>query len=274
MATKSKELTVDPGLMDEFQREAGAGLENTGAEDYAIPFISIIQSKSPQCDADHEGYIEGAKPGMFWDNGAMQILKDEDGEPRLKLPVTPIHYTRRYNQWRDRKSGGGFVGSYDVNAEIIRTAVRDERGRLQLQDDTYLMDTRQFLCMVYDKDLTSARPCIIGMASTQIRAGRQWITRIAEFKVPGPKGKFNPPMYGQIWELSTVTQSNSQGTWRGWKIGEPQLVSDPAIYKAAKQLREDCAKGALQIGAPSQGGGEAPTDESPPFDGDEDGAAF
>ena len=269
-------LPVDADLLNEFQQDAGAGLENTGAEDYAIPFISILQKMSPQCDEDKEAYIESARPGMFWDNAAMRILTDDDGEALKTLIVTPVYYERRFNNWRDRDEGGGFLGAYPVGHEIVATAVRDEKGRGKLEDGTYLMDTRQFLTMLYTPDMSAAKPAVFSFASTQIRHGRQWITRISEFRVPGKDGKkFNPPIFAQVWRLGTGVDSNAKGSWKGWRIQEPELVVNPQVYRAAKQLREDCLKGALNIGAPPQGGGEvSDNNDDPPFDGDGDGAAF
>ena len=254
-----------PALMDSMEGEAGAGLENTSADDYAVPFISILQKNSPQCDEDSDSYVDGAKPGLFWDSGAMAVLSDEGAVPMETIAVTPIHYERRFNQWKDREEGGGFVASHPHDADIVATATRDERGRLQLHDGTYLADTRQFFCMLYNADRSSARPALISMSSTQIKAGRQWLTRMSDFKIDGKNGRFNPPIYGQVWNLSTVSQSNAKGSWRGWRIGEPELVSDPDIFEAAKSFREAIVSGDVQVSAPASGETATEADNSPPF---------
>ena len=269
---KLEEGAVPVALLDNMEAEAGAGFEDAGADDFSIPFISLLQKGSPQCDEDSDGFVEGAKPGMFWDSGAMSILCHADGTPMETIKVTPIVYERKYNQWKDRDSGGGFVATHAPDADILTKAVRDERGRLVLNDDTHLMDTRQFFVMLYAEDMASARPAIIGMSSTQIKKGRQWMTRMAEFKVDGKTGKFNPPMYGQIWELGQVGESNAKGNWKGWKIGEPELVSNSAVFEAAKSFRESIQSGAIQVAAPPQGAGETQGSEAP-YD-PRDGAAY
>lgn len=248
---------VAANLMADMEADAGAGFENASAEDYGIPFISILQKGSPQCDEDDDAYVEGARAGMFWDSGAMQILVDENGEPVTSIHVTPVYYERRYNQWRDRDEGGGFVGSHPADTKILEEAMRDERGRLVLEDGSYLADTRQFFCMLYSPDLSSARPVLIGMSSTQIRAARQWMTRMTDFKVQGKQGKFTPPMYGQRWELTTIAQSNAKGSWRGWKIGEPSLTESREVFAKAQELRKAFQSGAIQPATPAQGAGEA-----------------
>ena len=247
---KSEEQAVSAALLASLETEAGAGFEDVSSDDFGIPFIYILQKNSPQCDEDDDGYIDGAKAGMFWDSGAMAVLKDSKGEPLTRLMVTPVYYERRFNQWGDRDAGGGFEGSHPADADIVATAVRDERGRLQLEGGSYLADTRQFYCLVYATNMKSARPVIIGMASTQIKAARQWMTRMVDFKVAGAKGMFNPPMFGQIWELTTVVQSNASGSWRGWRLGEPQLVTDTGVFAAAKQFRDSVRSGAAKAAQP------------------------
>ena len=265
MAKNAVTKTNGAGLPAAFDMEAdaGAGFENVSAEDFSIPFIALLQKGSPQCDVDSDSYIEGVKPGMFWDSGAQQIL-EAGGKPAETIKVTPIHYDRKFVQWRDREDGGGFVAAHDAGADVVKQARRDDRGRFQLPDGTHLADTRQFFVMLWDADMATARPALISMTSTQIRTARQWMTRMSDFKVQGKGGRFTPPMFGQIWELGSVAQSNASGTWRGWRIGEPQLVTEPEVYQAAKDMRDAILSGAVSTGAPPQGTGAGDTATSAP----------
>jgi hypothetical protein len=54
--------------------DEGAGSENIGAKDMAIPRISILQKGSPQCDKAEGAYIKGAEPGDFYDNVANKVF--------------------------------------------------------------------------------------------------------------------------------------------------------------------------------------------------------
>ena len=256
--TPKEESQLPAGLLGELETEAGVGFEGTSSDDYAIPFISILQKGSPQCDEDSDSYVEGAKPGLFWDSGASEILSDSDGNPLEQIRVTPACYQRLFVQWRDRDEGGGFVATHTPDSELVRQGVRDDRGRLVLQDNTYLVDTRQFYCFLYGNDGT-ARPVVLSMSSTQLKKARQWMTRMADFKVQGSKGPFTPPMYGQVWPLSTVGESNSKGSWRGWKLGAPQIVEDGLIISRAKELREGIEGGKVKSAEPGteNGGGKA-----------------
>jgi hypothetical protein len=55
---KSTNLVPD-GLMDIFEENAGAGLQNIGAEQMQIPFVRILQALSPQLNKEKPDYIKG-----------------------------------------------------------------------------------------------------------------------------------------------------------------------------------------------------------------------
>ncbi len=50
---------------DHFEADAGMGMEGTTVESFAIPFLLVLQSLSPQVDEAGGTAIEGARPGMF-----------------------------------------------------------------------------------------------------------------------------------------------------------------------------------------------------------------
>ena len=62
-ATAGEVLVLD----DDDLLSEGTGLESVGTEDYALPFLRIIQSGSPQLKkSDPNKYIDGAEEGMLF----------------------------------------------------------------------------------------------------------------------------------------------------------------------------------------------------------------
>jgi hypothetical protein len=263
-------------ILEEMEANANAGFETTTPDDFSIPFITILQKMSPQCDKVEDAYIEGAEPGMFFDTSTGQIMKDENGEPLKEITVVPVHYLRQFIRWKERDAGGGFVSAHTPDDEIISQGVRNEAGKLVLDGGDYLSDTRQFYVMVVDTVANTGRPAIISMASTQIKKARTWLTRMQDFKIDGANGKFTPPMYGQMWVLGTMGEKNSKGSWHGWALGEPELVGDAQVYQAGKTFRDSILSGTLQAATPAA---SSSVGDDPPFDGadqgaDEKGASF
>jgi hypothetical protein len=80
-----------------FATDAGKGLEGTTKSDFAIPFLSMLQSNSPQVET-----LKGAKAGMLV-NTITNELFDE-------AIVIPCAYQRRFVRWAPRSAGGGYRG--------------------------------------------------------------------------------------------------------------------------------------------------------------------
>src|SRR5258708_6421238 len=80
---KGAALAAQDAPLD-FSADAGAGLENTRREDYAIPMFYILQGLSP---AVVDG-VEGARPGKIMDSIENTFYDD--------VVVVPCAFTARY----------------------------------------------------------------------------------------------------------------------------------------------------------------------------------
>lgn len=74
---KSEVVAVKPGALVEagaFEEFAGAGLGGLGKDDLAIPFLTILQSNSPQVKRSDGEYVEGAQEGMLFNTVTKQLI--------------------------------------------------------------------------------------------------------------------------------------------------------------------------------------------------------
>jgi hypothetical protein len=76
---------------------SGAGLENIGSQDVALPFLKILSQLSPQVTAGDSKYIANARPGMIYNTVSDQLY---DGPAGIR--VVPCFYKLEYLEWRDR----------------------------------------------------------------------------------------------------------------------------------------------------------------------------
>jgi hypothetical protein len=224
-----------------FEADAGAGFENADQESFALPILTILQSLSPQLDEGDGAYIEGAKAGM--------IINTATGEVCKEIDVIPCHFKRSYIHWAPRDSGGGYLGELEVSDPRVQEATRGEKGgALEFEDGTYLMDTRQHFVLVVAAD-GAYQPAVMSMSSTQIKKSKQWLTRMQNLKMQGANGLFTPPTFAKVYHFSTVQESNAQGRWHGWHIGEAADVT-PELYEAAKAFKEQVAAGQAKAAKP------------------------
>jgi hypothetical protein len=213
----------------------------------AIPFLSILQSGSPECKRSEGAYIEGAAEGMVL-NTVTKKLVDTAKEP---LYVVPCAYHRAYIEWRLRENGGGFVKEHapEAGAALNDSAMRDEKSRTILANGNQLNDTRTFYVMVLDEDGLPA-PAVLTMTSTQIKKAKQWMMQQNLLKLRNSKGEaYTPPMFASKWAVTTVPESNDKGSWMGWKFEHAGYLTGPSdpVFVAAKDFHTSVAAGAVKV---------------------------
>ena len=92
-----------------FEDDANTGFEDADADAYAIPFLTILQALSPQCNKTEGAYIEGAEQGEFFNPVSEDRFNGEDG-----IQIIPVHFKRAFVEWKPRNSSGGFVADHNA----------------------------------------------------------------------------------------------------------------------------------------------------------------
>lgn len=215
-----------------FEADAGSGFEEADASAYAIPFIQILQSGSPQCKRSDGAYIQGAQEGMFYNTVTGKLYNGDEG-----ILVIPCHYSNRFIEWKTRESGGGFVAEHMPGHGLVTT--KDEKGRDVLPNGNTLVDTRNHYALLLETDedgVVTPTPVLITMSSTQLKKSRNWMSKMDGIKIKTAKGFVKAPMASRIYRLTTVPESNDKGSWFGFKVELEAVVQDPAQYTTAQEF--------------------------------------
>ena len=245
-----KAAPLDVALYENTQAE---GFEEADRDSYAIPLLKLLQKMSPEVDEADGAYIEGAKPGMFFNNATSRM-----GDGKTGILIVPVHFSRRFLQWMPREDGGGFKGSWSPAEAAEMNGQPDDRGRLVLPDGSYLSDTREHYVLWLDGE-GGFETCVISLASTQIKKSKKWMTAMQSRKMARQDGTtFTPPMYAHTWLASAVVEQNDQGSWYGWKFQPHADVSSAGIVNAARAFREAILSGEAEPERPVEGTGEVP----------------
>jgi len=249
-------------MQEQMAADAGAGFEEASASAFAIPFLQILQSGSPQCKRSEGAFIPGAQEGMFLNTVTGEIF---DGEGKLLPPdpetgeeregggvvVVPCHYTQRFIEWQKRETGGGFVAEHPPTTPLVLQTVKDDKGRDCLPNGNVLVDTRNHFCIM----LADGRPVpvMITFSSTQVKKSKNWMSKMQGIQMKVGT-KFVPvPMMSRMYRLTTVPEKNDKGSWMGWKIVLEGEVTDPAIYGAAQDFRKAVIAGTAKASIPGEG---------------------
>jgi hypothetical protein len=238
-----------------FAEFGGQGLEGLGKDDLAIPFLTILQSGSPQCKRSEGAYIEGAAEGMLFNSVTKEVI-----DPiKTKLLLIPCFYDRNFVEWKVRENGGGFVAQHAVHIglALLEETMRDEKNRDILRNGNQINDTRTFVVLAVTEDGVTW-PAFITMTSTQIKKSRQWLMQQNLLKLKGPNGLYTPPMFASKWRVTTVPEGNDQGTWMGWAFTHEGYLAGPKdpVFVEAQALHKSMKAGTVKVDLSKAAGDE------------------
>lgn len=242
-----------------FQQDAGGGFEQADARAYAIPFLAVLQSNSPQCKkSDEAAYIKGAQEGMLIDTVTMELFDvngDNEKNPGGPLRLICCAYIPAFIEWKVRGEGGsgGFVMAHDVatGLAMLKTSHKNDKGHDILSNGNQLVDTRQHYVMRID-DEDQLHPMVFSLSSTQIKKSKRWMTAMQNIKLDGAHGKFTPPMYASIFQVTTAGEKNDKGAWMGVQIEHERMLDltnpvEQGWYAACKAFTASVLKGEVKV---------------------------
>lgn len=212
-------------VMD-FGDDAGVGIDGAGADELLIPFITILQKNSPQCDVEGGTAVPGAKPGDFFNTATGEIYDGKKG-----LVVVPVHRDHNFAEFTPRNLGGGFVGTHAPDDDLV-LQLRARYGKFGKMftserktpeglpaEGTEVQETFYLYVLVEDTDTTLVQRAILPFKSTQIKKYKAWISRVDAIRYMSPDGKpVKPPLWAHKWRVTTVGEKNAKGSFSGYAV--------------------------------------------------------
>jgi len=231
----TKKETLPASLMSDLL--SGEGVDYDTSE-LQIPFVRVIQALSPQIKKNDAGFIKGASQGDAFNTVTGDYWNGEEG-----FEVVPCLQQTKYLEFIPRdQGGGGFVGELSADDPNIARATRTG-GKEILPSGNELVKSDQHYCMLIGSD-GLYQPVIVDMKSTQLSVSRRWKTQIAMLKVKDAQGVLKTPaLFGTVWRLTTVEQSNDMGTWYNWSVEKVKMIDDEALLQEAINFRKSIQKG-------------------------------
>lgn len=205
---------------------AGRGSENVETQDLIIPRIELVQALSKCLEEGSAEYIEGAKPGMFYNSVTRELYGSS-------VIVCPVFFKKQYLAWRDRKKGGGFGGAFDTAQEC-----HDRISQEDHIDEWEALETAQQIVLVVSPETHETSEAVLSCARTKQKVSRAWNSLI---RVNG----FD--RFSRIYELFGVDETNSQNqSFKNIGVRYIDFASVP-VYKAAEELYNSIAGGTRSV---------------------------
>lgn len=211
------------GVPDYIRQSQGRGSEHVEMQDLVIPRIELVQALSYCLEEGGADYIEGAKPGMFYNSVTRELYGPT-------VVVCPVFFKKQYLCWKDRKKGGGFGGAFDTPQEANDRIAQEQTD----QDAWAAVDTHQQIVLVVNPDTHETSEAVLSCARTKQKVSRQWNSLI---RVNG----FD--RFSRIYELFGVDDENNAGEkFKNIGVRYIDFASMP-VYKAAEALYNSIASG-------------------------------
>ena len=251
-ATKTKPKKQDMAtvsMASMMESDAGAGSEDMGRDDLAIPRLLILQALSPQVNKQDQNFVEGASIGDILETVSNTVAEGDEG-----IFVVPFSYRLAHIEWRLRSKagGGGFVADHGSDPSCLDDCTIDDSfNHITPKGETQIVPTAEYFVFNVDKETGAAVPVVISMSGSQRKKSRKWNTMINQLRMTNGAGKsFQPPMFCRLYHLQTVPESNDKGSWCGWKITPDDYLSEvangEAIYAQARDFRSKIQEGAIK----------------------------
>tara|TARA_R110002012_G_scaffold229192_1_gene401749 strand:+ start:135 stop:923 length:789 start_codon:yes stop_codon:yes gene_type:complete len=240
-ATASDLIPFDDDLLS-----AGTGLEEASADDYAIPFLRVLQSMSPQLKKSDGKYIQGAEEGNLFNTVTETVYDGTQG-----VALIPCAYKKKFIEWIPRENGGGLVDDSHP-ASILKQCKKDDKGRFILENGNQIAETAEYYCIVA-QDEGAPEQVLLSLTSSQLGFSRRWNTMLNNARVQNAKGETVPaPMFSYMYNLTTIPQSNDQYSWMGLSVEKTRPTPMP-LAMAALDFMKAARSGAVEVKQEQEG---------------------
>tara|TARA_R100001440_G_scaffold15874_3_gene26933 strand:+ start:511 stop:1299 length:789 start_codon:yes stop_codon:yes gene_type:complete len=240
-ATASDLIPFDDDLLS-----AGTGLEEASADDYAIPFLRVLQSMSPQLKKSDGKYIQGAEEGNLFNTVTETVYDGTEG-----VVLIPCAYKKKFIEWVTRENGGGFVDDSHP-ATILKSCKKDDSGRFILENGNQISETAEYYCIVA-QDENAPEQVLLSLTSSQLGFSRRWNTMLNNARVQNAKGETVPaPMFSYMYNLTTIPQSNDQYSWMGLSVEKSRPTPMP-LAVAALEFMKAARSGDVEVRQEQEG---------------------
>lgn len=270
MAAKKKAATKDLAVVDNGPTDLAAfagygdfgneGFDNTGKEDFAIPFINLVQQLSPQKDKDEASFLEGCVEGDIFNSVTGDLYKEG-------LTFQPCITEHVFVEWVTRKNGGGFVAIHQMDSEVVAKAKAESTsfGKYKIGTDpdpirnNDLIETYYMYGNIVDGD-DFVSQAMVTFTSTKIKVYKSIMTKLRSFQVRvSPEKKVCPPLFAHRLKITSIKQTKGGDKFYNYDIkpangtlvdsliapGQPLLDAGQDFYKLVKdgQAKVDHSQG-------------------------------
>lgn len=210
---KQSNLPTQSAPAFDYSEYAGKGFESQTRDDYALPFLNVLQSNSPQIET-----IAAAKPGQLINSVTNEIF-----DPKKGITFIPVDTQHSMTEWKPRTQGGGFVKLHTLDSDLVHKVKQEQefgkyktiKGDLNSND---LIETFNVYGILV-RDDGSAEQVLMSFSSTKIKVYKRWMTKARSIQLALPDGRrINPPLFAHKYRITSVQEKNAKGSFYNFQV--------------------------------------------------------
>jgi len=220
---------------DHVSNAAGLGNENVTVSTDDIPEIKLLQKISNEVDESNAKFIEGAKPGMMFNDQTREIMKE--------ALVVNVYYDNFWMAW-NKNTNYPFVDMPTNTKEFeTREALEDAIKSMEFEDiDNYdVNDCPRHYVLVLDLETGKANGAIMKFPRTKAKVSNRWNNQIAA--AGGDR-------FSAVWSVSGILEENKKNgksylnyqiVRKGWASPELHAKAQEAYAHLSGNVAEKAA---------------------------------
>lgn len=201
-----KELVAQEGdnaLAAAYGGNIPTGFEADRADDFVIPFFTILQGLSPQMET-----VEGAKLGYIINTNSNELFANGINLAVAKKVI-------KYVEWLPNR--GGLAAVHEPDSEFVAKvkkacgAEEDKFAKLVTEAGNSLNETKYIYGVLANDEKRPMGFGCIGFSVTKIKKYNAWNTD-ARNKL----GEFGRPLHSLVWHFGSFKDKNAKGEFYNW----------------------------------------------------------
>jgi len=237
-------------LADLVQGRMGEGMEDMQREDYALPFLKILQGLSPEVQRGNPKYNADAKAGDFLNSLTGELFSGEEG-----VFVIRVAFDKKFIEWIPKDLGGGLAKIYNTKdeAEKGRKTLADRANGFNPKLDNDVVETAQIYCLLNTE--AGWRPVVLAWTKTKLKESRRWASLLAEQTATkygmAPQGEGSEVLPCYVFQYRITTRADKNGKGDVYFVPDvgsgPANVAPKSAVRAAQELRAIIKAGQVKV---------------------------
>lgn len=234
----------DEKALSIMSKDAETYVDDTAADDIALPRLRILQSQSKQIKKSEAEFIKGAEEGDIFNTLTRDVIPGDQG-----VVFVPVKRRVVYLEWRDIEAGGGLLNNFGEDPTEYNKYPANEKGAHMTGPDTEIVKTYDTFGYLVDTATGRFSEVLLSMSKTQVKKMKRFNALIRSLL--SPQGK-TLPEYAGVYKLTTVPEKNDTNSWFNWEINcVGYTLAIPkvgeSIYNAAKDFAKMIAESRVNV---------------------------